>query len=203
MDAISLTIVAGQRIALEGPAGSGKSLLLRALALLDPVDTGTIRWRGAEVADSDVPAYRRSVAYLAQSPALVEGTVETNLKLPFSLAAHRRQSYDGTRCLDLLRQLGRDGTFMAQPVETLSGGERQITALVRLLQLEPDVLLLDEPTAALDPVTTSLAERLIREWVEVDASGRAYAWVSHDAQQARTVSDRRLRMNRGTLTEVA
>jgi len=198
---VSLKIGPGHRIAVEGRAGSGKTLLLRALAQLDPVDSGAIFWRGENVADRDVPGYRRRVAYLAQTPALVAGTVETNLRLPFSLAIYRENSFDPEPCLALLRRLGRDRSFLQQPVESLSGGERQIVALVRLLQLEPRVLLLDEPTASLDPETTARVQEIIRQWAESEAAGRAYTWVSHDARQTGEVADRRLRMDRGILVE--
>jgi putative ABC transport system ATP-binding protein len=201
LDDVSLKISPGHRIAVQGRAGSGKTLLLRALAQLDPVDSGAILWRGEKVAAPDIPGYRRRVAYLAQTPALAEGTVETNLRLPFSLEIYRESSFDPESCLELLHRLGRDRSFLKQPVEALSGGERQIVALVRLLQLEPRVLLLDEPTAALDPETTARAQELIRQWAESEDAGCAYAWVSHDAGQAGEVADRRLRMDRGILVE--
>ena len=71
----------GNRLALVGPTGSGKSLLLRALALLDPLDEGELRWRGSTVGDEAVPAYRGRVHYLQQRSPLIEGTVEDNMLL--------------------------------------------------------------------------------------------------------------------------
>ena len=196
LDRVSLEIASGDRVAIQGPAGSGKTLLLRALALLDPTSTGTVFWLGSLVPDAQVPSYRSHVAYLSQTPALADGTVETNLRLPFSLGIYNTRSYDQPRVLALLERLGRDNSFLTQPVSALSGGERQIVALVRLLQLEPTVLLLDEPTAALDPESTLSAQKLIEGWADAD-SERAYVWVSHDDRQAQTVSKRRIRMEGG------
>ena len=206
IDRASLTVRAGERLGIEGPTGSGKSVLLRALALLDPVDPaggGTLRYRGAPVADRDVPRFRSRVSYLHQEPALLEGTVEESLRSPFELAVHRGQrgeggrSFDRARAVELLTSLGRDASFLTKQRDDLSGGERQVTALVRLLQLEPEVLLLDEPTAALDPETTARVEGLLVRWVE--AGERAAVWVSHDPAQARRLATRRLRVEGGRL----
>ena len=82
---VNATLNAGDRVAVIGPSGSGKSLLLRALALLDPHDCGEIRWRGQLVSGSQVPVYRRHVMYMHQRPPLLEGTVDENLQYPFRL----------------------------------------------------------------------------------------------------------------------
>ncbi|HEX6199680.1 MAG TPA: ATP-binding cassette domain-containing protein [Thermoanaerobaculia bacterium] len=201
---VSLALAPGDRLAVEGPTGAGKTVLLRALALLDPVDEGEVRFRGRSPADREVPAFRRRVAYLHQSPALAEGTVEENLRLPFRLAVHRNGGgagagarFERARAVELLAALGRDEGFLGREREDLSGGERQIVALVRLLQLEPEVLLLDEPTAALDPTTTGNAEELLSAWAA--AAGRAWIWVSHDAEQGARLADRRLRLAGGRI----
>jgi len=202
---VSLALAPGDRLAVEGPTGAGKTVLLRALALLDPVTEGEVRFRGLPPADREVPTFRCRVAYLHQSPALAEGTVEENLRLPFGLAVHRNGGadpgrgggYDRARAVELLAALGRDEGFLGKEREDLSGGERQIAALVRLLQLEPEVLLLDEPTAALDPATTARAEELLTAWA--GAAGRAWIWVSHDPEQGARLADRRLRLDGGRI----
>ncbi len=199
LDRLSVEIAGGERIALSGPSGAGKTVLLRALALLDPLDGGEIRLDGEPIEPARVPAYRCRVGYLHQTPALGAGNVEANLRLPFSLAAHRHREFDRNLVVGLLGRLGKDEGFLRRRRSELSGGEAQIAALVRLLQLAPEVLLLDEPTAALDPEAAELARRLLREWQEVDAGGRAYLWVTHDADLAGRVADRYLRLVDGRL----
>lgn len=201
LEDVSLSLRAGDRLGLAGPSGGGKTLLLRALALLDPVDTGAILWRGQPVRAADIPNFRRQAIYLHQRPALFEGSVEDNLRLPFTLQVYRNRSFDRARVLGLLASLGRDTTFLAKAHGDLSGGESQVVGLVRVLQLDPTVLLLDEPTAALDPATARAAEALVERWRDQAPAARAYVWVSHDSEQGRRVTARRYRMDAGRLTE--
>ena len=197
LEDVSLTVSAGMRLSVVGPSGSGKTLLLRAMAILDPLHSGEILWQGHPVRREAVPSFRRMVLYLHQRAALLEDTVEASLRRPYSLAVYRRKSYDRDRVVDLLGQLGRDSTFLAKGVGDLSGGEIQITALVRAVQLDPTVLLLDEPTSALDPKTALAVESLLGRWVTDGPSGRAMLWVSHDADQARRVGNRTMVMEGG------
>lgn len=195
---VSLTVAGGERVAVVGPNGAGKSLLLRALALLDPLDAGEVRWEDAPVMDADIPAFRRRVLYLAQRPALLDDTVESDLKRPFQLAV-ARSGYERDRVMALLEPLGRDAAFLAKPTAELSGGEAQIAAFVRALQLDPTILLLDEPTAALDSDATTALERLVDRWVEGRPRERAFVWVSHDPSQANRVAGRTVRLEQGRL----
>jgi len=187
----------GQILGLEGPSGSGKTLLLRALAGLDSLDEGELLIDGAPLDERELPLHRTRVAYLSQRPSLFPGTVEDNLRLPFELAAHARRRFDRPGQLERLRSLGRDESFLDQPASQLSGGELHVTALLRALQLEPQVLLLDEPTAALDPGSTETIEALIRSHLDADPK-RAALWSSHDPDQLDRVADRRLLLESGS-----
>lgn len=193
------TLDAGMRIALTGPSGSGKSVFLRTLALLDPLDGGRLLWHGKQIARADIPRYRRSVAYLRQRPASADGTVEDLLRYPYSLTVYRDVTFDRARVVELAARVGRHGDFLDQAVSELSGGEAQIAALLRVLQLDPDVLLLDEPTAALDPDSVHAIEALVSAWFEAAPAARSYLWVSHDLAQAGRIGRRRLTMRAGTL----
>ncbi|RUL84017.1 ABC transporter ATP-binding protein [Tautonia sociabilis] len=197
LDDVRLEVFPGERLAITGPSGSGKTVLLRAISLLDPVDGGIIHWRGQPVIGDEVPAYRGQVIYLHQRPALLEGSVEENLKEPFRFAIHRARRFDREHVVALLRELGRDESFLEKPSRDLSGGEAQVVALLRAIQLRPTLLLLDEATASLDPATVAAAEDLLSRWLADAPSDRALVWVSHDAEQTRRVADRTVRMNAG------
>src|SRR5262245_36135285 len=88
---VNLAITPGERLGLVGQTGAGKTLLMRAIALLDPVDSGHVTWNGREVGPALVTAYRSHVVYLHQRPSLVQGSVEANLRLPFTLGAHDKK----------------------------------------------------------------------------------------------------------------
>ena len=190
----------GDRIVIAGPAGSGKSVFMRTLALLDRIDGGAVAWRHAPVARDDIPAFRRRVSYIAQRPAMLDGSVEDNLRYPFSLKVYRDLAFRHEAALEFLSAAGRGVDFLGKPASELSGGEAQITALIRVLQLAPEVLLLDEPTASLDPASTRDIEALIDAWLQRNGA-RAAIWVSHNDEQARRVGRRHLLMNAGVLRE--
>ena len=161
LDDVSLEIEPGARLALAGPSGGGKTLLLRALARLDPLDRGEVRYHGQGIHHDAVPQFRATVIYLHQRAALIEETVEAALRRPFALTVHRQRKFDRRRVAELLSALGREAAFLEKKVAELSGGEIQIAALVRALQLDPKILLLDEPTSALDGPTATAVEQLI------------------------------------------
>jgi len=208
---INLHLAPGDKLALSGSSGSGKSLLLRTLAGLDVIEsglsgeTGTINFDGISLHDWEMPEYRTKVSYIPQNPVFFDETVETNLKRAFQLKAHQHRRYDQKQILAWLEQfslltaagnssgVGDYSEFLQRPAKELSGGEAQITALLRVLQLEPQVLLLDEPTASLDAVLTGRFENLLEKWqkklpdsnsdTENTKPQRAWIWVSHNPDQ--------------------
>jgi len=195
----TICVQVGDRIAIVGPTGSGKTLLLRSLAKLDLLDAGDVHWQGTPVRGNDIPSFRGQVVYLHQRPTLIEGTVEDNLRQPFSLQVHRDKRFHRERVVKLLCSLGRDDSFLLKHQRDLSGGESQLTCLLRAIQLNPNILLLDEPTAALDAAAASIVESLVRTWIDEMPIARAVVWVTHDQQQAERVADLVLEMNAGCL----
>ncbi|GAB1544469.1 ATP-binding cassette domain-containing protein [Scytonema sp. NUACC21] len=191
---LSFELYSGERVAVLGASGSGKSLLLRALAGLDTVQTGQIIFGGKSINSHFIPHYRSQIIYLHQRPALWEGTVEENLQQVYRLATHRHKVYNRQLILEYLHLLGRDADFLRRPVSAISGGEGQIVAFLRALQLSPSVLLLDEPTASLDGSTANSLEALVAAWLNDDPQ-RAYLWTSHDPNQLQRLTTRQITLN--------
>ncbi len=193
-----LALRGGDRVALEGPSGSGKSVLLRALVQLDPLTAGRIEWQGRSVSGDLLPAFRRRVAYLPQRPMLDDRPVVEQLEDPWRLATAQGAFFDRARAAAMVAALGREERFLDVDGTHLSGGEGQLLALVRTLLVDPEVLLLDEPTAAMDPETRGRVEDHLESWI-TDGPGRAWIWVSHDPAQLERLCDRRLRIDGGGL----
>lgn len=196
------TLNAADRVSITGSSGSGKSVFLRALALLDAPTSGQILWNGQPISNLQIPHYRCHISYLSQRPALIEGSVEDNLRFPFSLKTSHKRSFDLAAVTTLLGHAGKAADFLAKNAADLSGGEAQVVALIRTLQLSPEVLLLDEPTAALDPTSSREVEALIDAWFAGDTA-RACIWVSHDLDQAQRMSNIHLQMDAGVLSGAA
>ena len=133
---------------------------------------------------------------------LLEGTVEDNLRFTFSLKTSRKRRFELAAVTTLLGHAGKAPDFLEKSAADLSGGESQVVSLIRTLQLNPEVLLLDEPTAALDPTSSREVEALIDAWFAGDQS-RACIWVSHDLDQAQRMSDIHLHMSAGVLDGVS
>jgi putative ABC transport system ATP-binding protein len=149
VDHVDLQVAPGERVSIDGPSGSGKSSLLRALATLLPLDGGSVWLGGVDAAALPPTVFRTRVAYVPQQPPMFDGTVADNVGIGPGL---RGLTLAPDRVEALLRAVELPG-YGAREARTLSGGERQRVALARALANEPEVLLLDEPTAALDPAT--------------------------------------------------
>ena len=183
---IDFDIAAGECVVLAGPSGAGKTLLLRALADLDPA-AGRITLNGIARDDVPGPEWRRRLAYVAAEAAWWNDLAGDH----FDDAKAARPGLAG---------LGLDAAILEKPVALLSTGERQRLALLRALVLEPSAMLLDEPTSALD---TDNAGRVEAALEERRAAGAALLIVTHDAQQAGRLAARRLVIEAGTITEAA
>ncbi|NJK61382.1 MAG: ATP-binding cassette domain-containing protein [Synechococcaceae cyanobacterium SM2_3_1] len=192
---ISFSLPSGCSLALMGASGSGKTLLLRSLAGLDEVAAGSILLLGKAQQDWSMPEYRRQIMYLSQRPAIFAGTVEDNLKRVWQLQIHQSRLYDREKILAYLEQLHYPSHFLEQPGATLSGGERQLLNLLRSLQLDPHVLLLDEPTASLDAATALRVESLLQTWVQA-AEQRVCIWTSHQSDQLHRVCNTSLLLHK-------
>lgn len=182
--AVDLTIRAGECVCLSGPSGAGKTLLLRAAADLDP-HHGTVLLDGRPAEGFRARDWRRHVGLL---PAEAQWWSE------------RIGDHFETVDEDAWRRLGFSPATLDWDVTRASTGERQRLALLRLLANRPRALLLDEPTASLDPDNVAQVEALLAEYR--NTSDTPVLWVSHDPAQVRRVADRHFRIEAGRLTEV-
>ncbi|MDO4250522.1 MAG: ATP-binding cassette domain-containing protein, partial [Moraxella sp.] len=176
-------ILAGERIVLTGKSGSGKSLLLQALAQLIPY-TGTLHLNNTPAHHFSMAQWRHQVSLIGQVPQFVAGTVLDNLTLPFGFEYHHKRgiAFDIAWHKEHLHTLGKDGDFLYKDISVLSGGERQLVNFLRTLQLNPTVVLLDEPTAALDTESTKALIQLFFDYQATQNQSQcpcACIWISH------------------------
>lgn len=177
---VSLTIARGECVALAGPSGAGKTLLLRAIADLDPAE-GRVSWGGADRTAMSAPHWRRLVGYVPAEPGWWADTVAEHVA-------------DWAGAAPLARRLLLPEGIGQAAVARLSTGERQRLALIRALRESPQALLLDEPTSALDAASRDRVEEILAERCR---EGLALLWVTHDSAQAARVATRTLTIAAG------
>jgi thiamine transport system ATP-binding protein len=185
IDDVSLTLDAGQVLAILGPSGSGKSTLLRAIAGLEVLDAGRVLWDGDDI--TAMPVHKRGFALMFQDGQLfAHRTVASNVAYALQIA-RMPVPEQRERVAALLSLVGLEG-FGGRRVTELSGGEQQRVALARSLAARPRLLLLDEPLSSLD---RELRERLGRDLrrILVD-TGTTAIFVTHDQGEAALVADR-------------
>ncbi len=168
---VSMQLPQGECGVVMGTSGSGKSLLARAIVDLDP-NEGGVRWRGRSREEMPAPAWRRLVGYVPAEP----GWWAERAGMHFPADAP-----DAARAVVWLEAVGLTPDIMQRRVSSLSSGERVRLALVRALVMRPELLILDEPTGALDAATTARVEDLLKALL---AGGMTLLLITHDAAQA-------------------
>jgi len=164
---------------IVGPSGSGKSTLLRLLNRLDDPVAGEVRWRGRALTEMQPDELRRQVGTVFQRPPLFAGSVLDNFRVALP-------AIDEERAAHVLDHVGLDADLLGRAAADLSGGEAQRMCVARALLTAPQVLLADEPTAALDAEARRTIEELARQLAE---EGTPLIWVSHDTAQLRRLAD--------------
>lgn len=182
-------IKSGSRTAIIGPNGAGKSTLLKILAGLENADGGTVWY------DNDTSFPQHDITLVFQKPYLISTTVEKNIAYPMKLRGFSENEIEA-RISELTAELGLE-SFRKQKAWKLSGGETQKVALARALSFKPKLLLLDEPTANIDPYTTAEIEKML-----VSASSYStIVLITHNLAQAKRVCDQAMLLHEGKLIE--
>ncbi len=195
VDRASVSVAPASILTIQGASGSGKSTLLRAIATLIPMSEGTVLFDGREVRAIGITEYRRRVAYVPQLPAMFEGDVAENLR---SGPRFRGAILGRAEVIALIGRVGLAADLLEREASDLSGGERLRVALARALANDPRVLLLDEPTAALDPEAANVILDLVLALAD---SGTAILAVTHSVEHAARLGGTRYRMTTGVLSE--
>lgn len=191
LEDVSLRLEARGISALLGPNGAGKSSLLRLVAGLLVPSRGTLHWR-----EADVARVRARCALVLQRPVLLRRSVSANLAYPLALRGMPRAQRTA-RVAEVLAAL-RLEALAARPARLLSAGEQQRIALARAFATRPELLLLDEPGAALDPASARAVESAI---AAIAAAGTTVVLATHDLAQAKRLASSVLFLERGRLLE--
>jgi len=200
LNGIDLSVARGETLAVLGRSGTGKSVLLKLLIGLQKPDAGSIRINGKEIADLDrkqLNEVRKTVGFLFQQAALYDSmTVEQNVEFP--LSRHTEMSAEDLkkRARELLASVGMEKDLEKMPSE-ISGGMQKRVGLARAIALEPGIVLFDEPTAGLDPITGAEIGQLISQLKEKHQM--ASIVVTHDIHGAKQFSDRVVMLNEGNI----
>lgn len=188
---VTFELARGEVLHVTGVSGSGKTTLLRLLARLDPAERGQMWLQGIPADRIGIEAWRRRVALVFQEPRLFPGTLEENLVWA---AKHHRIDIDPG---GLLRSVGLDMP-LERNVKGLSGGEAKRLQLARTLAVQPEVLLLDEPTASLDERSSTTIRDLIERLTDQDLG---VLFVSHDVTDRQEMGGRSLRLSHGRMVQ--
>jgi phospholipid/cholesterol/gamma-HCH transport system ATP-binding protein len=201
LNGISLSVSRGETLAVLGRSGTGKSVLLRLIIGLEQPDSGSIRIHGQEIAGLDMDGMgeiRKKMGFLFQQSALYDSlTVQENVAFP--LEHHRKEmsrSERNDRAKQLLAEVGLESGLGKMPSD-ISGGMQKRVGLARALALEPEILLLDEPTAGLDPISSGEIDDLILKLQR--ERKMASIVVTHDLHSARTIASRLAILNQGNV----
>jgi phospholipid/cholesterol/gamma-HCH transport system ATP-binding protein len=201
LNGINLSVNRGETLAVLGRSGTGKSVLLRLIIGLEIPDSGSVCIHGQNIvglALDQMGEIRKKMGFLFQHAALYDSlTVAENVAFP--LAHHRRdmsRSERGDRVKQLLAEVGMEGDLNKMPSD-ISGGMQKRVGLARALALEPEILLLDEPTAGLDPISSAEIDDLILKLQR--ERQMASIVVTHDLHSARTIANRLALLDQGNV----
>lgn len=193
---INFKVDKGDTIAIIGPSGSGKSTLLKQLNHLIEPTLGTLYLNGKPYHDYTPESIRMKVSYLMQQSEMIGTTIEDNMKFP---SEARNQAFDKDKALNLLEKVGLGNYDLSAEIEHMSGGEKQRITIARQLMFEPEVLLLDESTSALDTHNKERVEDIIFKMAE---EGIAILWITHSDDQSMRHFQKRMTIIDGEIAKI-
>src|SRR5215510_7708073 len=200
LDGVDLEIERGETVTVLGPSGTGKSVLLKLIIGLQKPDSGSIKINGKEITElslEELNQVRREIGFLFQTAALYDSlNIEENVAFPLRQHTNLSEAERAGRVRELLAAVGLTDGFEKLPAQ-ISGGMKKRVGLARALALGPKILLYNEPTAGLDPVTASRINELIVRLRQVRKMSSIV--VTHDVQSAKMVSDRLAFLNEGSI----
>ncbi len=200
LDGVDLQVLRGETLVVLGRSGTGKSVLLRLLIGLQQPDSGSIQVLGQEITGlPENPLYeiRKKVGFVFQNSALYDSlTVAENVEFPLKYHGRMTAGQRRDRAIEILTQVGMDKASDKMPTD-ISGGMKKRVGLARALALEPDIMLYDEPTAGLDPITSGEINELILKLQEERAMSSIV--VTHEIRSAEAIADRVALLNQGKI----
>jgi len=200
LDRIDLRVARGETMTVLGRSGSGKSVMLKLIIGLQTPDTGEIEIGGEEVTSmslDELNRVRKRIGFLFQHSALYDSlTVEENVAFPLRRHTAMKDQERRGRVRELLARVGMEDAAGKMPAD-ISGGMKKRVGLARALALEPEIMLLDEPTAGLDPITAGEINQLIRE-LQQERQMTSMV-VTHDMRTVNAVADRIAMLNKGSI----
>ena len=200
LNGVSLAVARGQTLMVLGRSGTGKSVLLKLLIGLQKPDQGEIEINGAAITQlplEELNQTRKKMGFLFQNAALYDSlTVEENVAFPLRRHTKMKDDERRERVRTLLARVGMEEAVKKMPAD-ISGGMKKRVGLARALALDPEILLLDEPNAGLDPITAAEIDELIRELQQERRITSVI--VTHDMRSVQTVADRVALLNNGSI----
>ena len=194
----NLTINEGEITCIVGRSGGGKSTFLRLLNNMVSPDEGNILFKGEDVSEYNPIKLRREVLMLPQNPVIFSGSIRDNFNI--TLNYNNEYAMADEKYVKLLDKVGLEGHALEEDAENLSGGEKQRLALARILILDPDILLLDEPSSALDEETERLIIEMLVECIKT--KNGTMVMVTHSKEIANKYGDRVITINEGGLDKI-